>query len=164
MVSSASQRAKTSCMKKKIIMAGLAFMMVGAASAQKEAAPPQPPKPPKPPIENSKEIPPPPPPAPLPPDPPPPPAPPILSAEQIETLPNDYQAFLSRNPSVGSLRWNKEAVWVMLKDGKEERYLLNEEGIKQAEAKYGQLPVVPPPPPPLPPPPPMKHSKKTTRS
>ncbi len=143
-------------------MASLAFMMFSAVSAQKEAVPPKPPKAPTPPVERLKDIPPPPPPAPLPPDAPPPPsAPPILSVEQLDLLPDDYQAFLSRNPSVGSLRWNKEAVWVMLKDGKEERYLLNEEGVKQAEAKYGQLPVAPPPPPPLPPPPPMKHSKKT---
>jgi hypothetical protein len=147
-------------MQKKIIMACLAFVMVGAASAQKEATPPKPPKAPKPPVEKLKEIPPPPPPAP--PDaPPPPPAPPVIPVEELNLLPDDYQAFLSRNPSVGSLRWNKEAVWVMLKDGKEERYLLNEAGIKEAEAKYGQLPVAPPPPPPLPPPPPTKRLKRT---
>ncbi len=141
-------------MKKKILVASLIFAMAGSALAQEEALPPKPPKPPKPTVEKLKEFPP-------PPDapPPPPPAPPVLSEEEVGLLPDDYQDFLSRNPSVGSLRWNKEAVWVMLKNGKEERFLLNDSGIKQFKAKYGKLPTAPPPPPP--PPLPPKKSKRT---
>ncbi|MDB5205805.1 MAG: hypothetical protein JWR72_880 [Flavisolibacter sp.] len=143
-------------MKKKIIMAGLAFVMAGAASAQKEA-PPKPPTPPEPPVERLKEIPPPPPLAPLPPDAPPPP----LPANALQGG-NDYEAFLKKNPSVKSLRWtNNNEVIVRLKSGKEETYKLDDEKIiKEAEAKYGQLPDAPPPPPlPPPPPPPVEHSK-----
>lgn len=144
-------------MKKKIIMAGLAFVMAGAASAQKEA-PSKPPTPPEPPVERLKEIPPPPPLAPLPPDAPPPPP---LPANALQGG-NDYEAFLKKNPSVKSLRWtNKNEVIVRLKSGKEETYKLDDEKIiKEAEAKYGQLPDAPPPPPlPPPPPPPVEHSK-----
>jgi hypothetical protein len=45
-----------------------------------------------------------------------------------------------------------------LKSGKEEKYKLgNEKSLKEAEAKYGQLPAAPPPPPP----PPTKRSNST---
>jgi hypothetical protein len=145
-------------MKKKIIMAGLAFVIAGAASAQKEVMPPKPPKAPKPPVENVKETPPPPPPAPAAPDaPPPPPAP--VNAVQLK---DDYKVFLKRNPSVKSLGWTKKnEMIVRLKSGKEEKYSLDDEKtIKEVEAKYGQLPVAPPPPPlPPPPPPPVERSK-----
>jgi hypothetical protein len=46
--------------------------------------------------------------------------------------------------------WQKDAIVVKLKNGKSERYLLNEKGIMEAESKYGKLPVIPPPLPPQP--------------
>lgn len=156
-------------MKKKFIVAGLAAFMIGTASAQEnEGAPPPPPKPPKPPVENVKDIPPPPPPpAPPPPPrakqklPPPPPQPPVDAMK----LPSDYTDFLKRNPGVRSLGWNNtNELVVRLKSGSEEKYnLRDEKSVKNAEAKYGQLPSAPPPPPPpmAPPPPPKPPVKKT---
>lgn len=143
-------------MKKKLIVAGLAFVMVSAASAQKDVVLPKPPKPPKPPVEHVKEIPPPPPAPeapepPAPPDAPPPPPAPPMPTTQME---NHYEAFLKRNTSIKSVGWtNNNEIVIRLKSGKEEKYNLDDgRSIKVAEAKYGELPVAPPaPPPPLPP-------------
>ena len=135
-------------MKKAFFVAGLALALAGTVSAQtRKKEPPPPPRPPNPPIEQVTDVPPPPPPAPPPPPPPPPPFPPILSEEEIAALPEDYRNFLNRNPSVSSVQWNRDAIFIIPKKGKAERFPLTEKGIKQAEAKYGQLPVAPPPPP-----------------
>ena len=120
-------------MKKVFLAAGFAVVMTLASSAQSKRKAPPPPPPPVPAVEAA-------------------PAPPAN-----EFLSDDYETFLKKNPSVRSLGWNaKNEVIVHLKSGKEERYLLNSEGRRQAEAKYGALPEAPPPPPkaPLPPPPP----------
>jgi len=74
----------------------------------------------------------------------------------------DYEAFLKRNPSVKSLSWTTNEVIVNLKSGKQERYnTADEKSIKDAEAKYGKLPMAPPPPPPPLPPPVPSKSKRT---
>lgn len=137
---------KTTFMKKKFFLAGVAFALAVSVSAQtKKKVPPPPPKPPKPPVEILKDIPPPPPP-PLPPPPLTPP-PPEWTQEEIAELPEDFQDFLKRNPSVGSIHWNNNSIFIISKKGKADRYVLNEDGIRQAEAKYGKLPTSPPPPP-----------------
>lgn len=139
---------KPGYMKKTFLVAGFALALTLAASAQSNRkAPPPPPKPPTPPAEAVHDVPPPPPPPPMAP-PPPPPMPTTLSKETIAGLPQDYQDFLKRNPSVGSVNWHEESVFVVLRNGEVEQYSLNEEGIKQAEGKYGKLPQAPPPPPP----------------
>lgn len=132
-------------MKKAFLVAGALLTLAIAAHAQSKKQPPPPPPPPTPPVEMTNDVPPP---------PPPPPAPPVKDEEKT-THPKDYQDFLDRNPSVKSVGWNfRNEVIVYLKSGKEERYKLDEEGRKEAEAKYGKLPV-PPPPPPIPPKPPV---------
>jgi hypothetical protein len=122
-------------MKKVFLMAALAVSMAASAQTKKKAPPPPPPPPP--PVEAVNDIPPPP---PKPPAPPPPPA-----------LPKEYTDFLNRNPSVKSIHWKNETVVIKKKNGEAEKYALTEEGIRDAEAKYGQLPQAPPPPPPKPP-------------
>ena len=151
-------------MKKNILVAGLAAVLVLAASAQviQKNAPPKPPAAPKATIEKNGDIPPPPPPPPpmAPPAPPAPPEPGDQVAEKWNS--NDYDAFLERNPSVKGLSWNnKNWLTIRLKSGKEEKYnLADEKSKKAAEDKYGELPVAPPPPPlPPPPPPPPAPSK-----
>ncbi|HEX8334017.1 MAG TPA: hypothetical protein VF622_15465 [Segetibacter sp.] len=161
---------------KKIAITCLAFTLVLAVSAQEQVKPPVKPKfskaaippdapevphalpapaiatldkvnellptldapstPPVPPVEKIGEVPP-------APDAPPPPF--------DGGIPEDYKAFLKRNPTVRSLGWTEESVIVRLKTGKKERYILTDEkSIKEAETKYGELPEAPPPPPPLP--------------
>ncbi len=134
-------------MKKAFLAAGFAVAIALSTSAQsrKKELPP-PPKPPKPPVEVVDAVPPPPP-------PPPPPAPTSLTEAEIASLPEDYQNFLKRNPSVGSVFWQEESIYIVLKKGDIERYTLDEKGIKQAEERYGKLPEAPPPPP-VPPVPP----------
>lgn len=138
-------------MKKAFLAAGLVVTLAGTVSAQtKKKLPPPPPEPPKPPVEMVNIAPPPPPPpAPVPPPPPPPPVV-VLSKKEIAALPEDHRNFYKRNPSVGSLHWEEDAVLVVLKKGDTERYPLDENGIKQVEAKYGKLPTAPPPPPRMP--------------
>jgi hypothetical protein len=148
---------KTSCMKKAFLVAGSMVAMAIAAHAQTKKEPPPPPKPPKPPVEMTKDVPPPP---PVPPAPPPPPAPPEFTEDEIADLPTDYQDFLKRNPTIGSVRWNQNSIFIVPKKGKPERFPLTENGLAQAEAKYGKLPASPPPPPepprpPVPPKPPV---------
>ncbi len=129
-------------MKKAFLAAGFAIAVTISASAQsKKKEPPPPPEPPKPPVEIVDSI------------PPPPPPPTILNDDEIVELPEDYQEFLKRNPSVGSVHWNDNAIVIVPKKGKAERYVLDDNGIRQAEAKYGKLPQAPPvpPPPPVPP-------------
>lgn len=127
-------------MKKQIFAAGFVALLTVAASAQKKK---QPPPPPEPPAAMKMDVPP----------PPPPPPPPALTDDEIAELPKDYQDFLSRNPSVGSVHWNNNAIFIVPKKGKVERYVLNEKGLAEAEAKYGKLPAAPPPPPKPPKPP-----------
>jgi hypothetical protein len=93
--------------------------------------------------------------------PPPPPA-----------LPDDYQDFLKRNPTVDHLSWSEgKTVHVYLKNGAKETYQLNTQAGKgKAEQLYGQLPTPPPPPPPVvrkaeklkapPPPPEVRKAEK----
>lgn len=143
-------------MKKAFLVAGSVFFLAVVASAQSRKQPPPPPKPPTPPAAMTKDIPPPPPPPPSEPPAPPAPPPPDMTGNETTDLPADYQDFLARNPSVGSLHWKANAVVIALKKGGQERYSLDEKGIEQAEAKYGKLPVAPPPPP-KPPKPPVPH-------
>jgi hypothetical protein len=146
-------------MKKAFLVAGFAVALTLSASAQsKKKEPPPPPKPPKPPVEMVDAVPPPPPPAP--PPPPPPPAPTSLSEEEIASLPADYQNFLKRNPSVGSVFWQEGAIYIVPKKGDIERFRLDEKGVREAEAKYGKLPEAPPPPPAPPVPPKAPRAPK----
>ncbi len=149
-------------MKKRIVITGLAFTILFAASAQDGGKPPKPHKPPKPPVERMNDVPPPPD-APLPPPPPPPaPPPPNPTLQELKNFPEEYQQFLEKNPGVSSLSWNKESVIITLKSGKVERYILSDAKTnKEAGAKYGKLPAAPAPPPPPPPAPPKKLSKKS---
>ncbi len=145
MAVAASKPDKTSFMKKAFLVVGLALAVTVTASAQnKKKEPPPPPEPPQPPAVVVHEI------------PPPPPPPPPLPLQ--EDFPDDYKAFLKRNPSVKSLGWTfQNELIIRLKSGKEERYQLNEKASRAAaEAKYGQFPAAPPPPPkpPVPPKPP----------
>ncbi|RYZ28084.1 MAG: hypothetical protein EOO10_10710 [Chitinophagaceae bacterium] len=149
-------------MKKNILVVGIAAVLVLAASAQiiPKDEPPKPPAPPKAPIERKGDIPPPPPPPPkvppAPEAPPPPPVPPAADAIIVdESISDDYDAFMKRNPSIQGLGWHSEnQLTVYLKSGKKEKYnLADEKSRKAAEDKYGKLPDAPPPPP-LPPPPP----------
>lgn len=153
-------------MKKSFFVAGfVVWAMAASAQVTDKKEPPPPPSPPKPSTSKVKHVPPPPPPAePLAPEEPPPaPEPPMPPQER----PEDYVAFLKKNPTVESLAWNADdEVIVRLKSGKEERYNLNDEkGRKAVETKYGKLPVAPPPPPPPPPPPdaPEPPAKKTKK-
>jgi len=125
-------------MKKAFLVAASMALLATAVQAQTtRRQPPPPPKPPTPPVEMIADV------------PPPPPPPP-----QKRGLSDAYTAFLKRNPSVKSLAWTfRNEVIVRLKSGKEERYKLDDEGRKLAEAKYGKLPAPPPPPPPPPVPP-----------
>lgn len=139
-------------MKKVFLVAGFAVALsLGAAAQSKKRVPPPPPPPPL--VEAVDPVAPPPP-------PPPPPAPTHLSEKEIAALPADYQNFLKRNPSVGSVFWHDDAVYVVLKKGDIERFALDEKGIREAEAKYGKLPVAPPPPPEPPAPPKAPRAPK----
>jgi hypothetical protein len=71
-------------------------------------------------------------------------------------LPEDYTAFLRRNPSVKQVGWkfdrnrdwNLESVIIYLKSGAQEEYRFEgKRRIPAAEQKYGPLPALPAPPP-----------------
>jgi hypothetical protein len=64
-------------------------------------------------------------------------------------LPDDYKAFLKRNPAVQNLHWRNDSIFIKLKSGVIDRYASNKPGVEKLEKKYGPLPVPPPPPPPL---------------
>ena len=132
---------KTTFMKKVFLMVAIAVSMAATAQTKKKVPPPPPP-----PVEAVNDVPPPPP--PKPPLPPPPPA-----------LPKDFTDFLSRNPSVKSIHWQNETIIIKKKNEEAEKYALTEDGIRQAEAKYGKLPKAPPPPPkpPVPPKPELEY-------
>ncbi len=96
--------------------------------------------------------------------PPPPPPPPKVEQSNLkfpppvvypDPLPDDYKAFLKRNPTVKGIGWmSGNKVRILLKSGKDEVYnLQNETEASNLEKKYGELPAPPPPPPPAPPPP-----------
>jgi len=153
-------------MKKNVFVAGIAAVLVLAASAQiiQKDEPPRPPALPKAPIEKKSDVPPPPPPPPTAPPapdapPPPPPVPDVIAVDKWSS--DEYGAFLQRNPSVEGLSWNKEnQLTVYLKSGKKEKYnLADENSRKAATDKYGELPDAPPPPPPPPPPAPQPPVK-----
>jgi hypothetical protein len=79
------------------------------------------------------------------------PTPPVVVAPpDAERLPDDYKAFLVRNPAVRGLYWNAHTVVIQLKSGGKETYRLDDKGVAAAEKKWGRLPVAPPPPPPPP--------------
>lgn len=70
------------------------------------------------------------------------------SGNEDNNLPEDYKAFLKRNPVVQHLDWTNTSVKVILKSGKIETYnRINKESLAVVEKKYGPLPTVPPPPP-----------------
>jgi hypothetical protein len=160
-------------MKKNVFVAGIAAVLVLAASAQviRKDEPQKPPAPPKVPIERKGEVPPPPPPPPVEPpapgEPPPPPEPPVPDAPPAEKWTSDeYDAFMQRNPSIKTLSWNREnQLTVYLNSGKQEKYNLDDKKSKKAaEDKYGEIPAAPPPPPPPPPAPakpPVKNGHLT---
>ncbi|MER2998531.1 M56 family metallopeptidase [Pontibacter populi] len=84
---------------------------------------------------------------------------PTEGQQGFSELPEDYKAFLKRNPSVNGLTWqlsNMDIVTVHLKSGETERYDLNDsKQVAAAKRKYGALPSQPAPPTPeLPAPPP----------
>lgn len=73
-------------------------------------------------------------------------------------LPEDYKAFLKRNPAVKQVGWkfsdrkdyNLESIVIYLKSGASEVYDFNgNKRIPAAESKYGLLPDLLPPPPPV---------------
>ncbi|WP_162427660.1 M56 family metallopeptidase [Pontibacter pudoricolor] len=75
-----------------------------------------------------------------------------------DNLPEDYIAFLKRNPQVKQVSWkftdkkeyNLESVVILLKSGKSEEYHFNQNyTIPALEEKYGELPALPAPPPPV---------------
>lgn len=119
-------------MKRKISLAAAVLFTVFFASAQvkKEKAPPSPPPPP--PVLNT-----------VPPPPPPPPK------KSVVSLPEDYKAFLRRNPTVKGISWSdNNTVHIQLKSGSDEVYKLNDkEQAQKLESNYGKLPAAPPPPP-----------------
>ena len=131
-------------MKKMFVVLALMSTSVTFAQQKKIKQPPAPP----PPVEDIKQIPP----------PPPKPTEPLPLKET--GLPQDYQAFLKKNPAVKGVGWsNKNVVHIRLKSGKEELYdLNNEEDAQKLKNKYGELPVPPPPPPP------PKAPKKRTQA
>jgi hypothetical protein len=94
---------------------------------------------------------------------PPPPPPKALKPNKAQ-LPDDYKAFLKRNPAVQNLYWRNDSIYINLKSGGTDRHANSKTDIKKLEQKYGPLPVPPPPPPPLPPKPlypPNRSHKKT---
>jgi hypothetical protein len=168
---------------KKIIITGFAFCLAFTLSAQEVKAPkpPSPPKatiaaaiapaPPMPlevpnlPVKTGTFL--------LPPEAPVPPLPPnaeLNVGSQSEEAPvapydefiyDDYKTFLKRNPTLRALGWTESVVIVKLKNGKEERYRLQDEkSMNVAEDKYGEFPLAPPPPPKVIAPPPPPQIKK----
>ncbi|MDP3392636.1 N-acetylmuramoyl-L-alanine amidase [Sediminibacterium sp.] len=60
------------------------------------------------------------------------------------------KSFMLRNKAVSNVSWNHQykTMEIKLKDGTEEKYMLNNQSsMKRAEAKYGKLPIPAPPPP-----------------
>lgn len=149
----------------KIVITSLAIALSLSANAQNIVKPPM-----QPPPAVELQLPDAPSPPPVPNIPPLPKAASAPEATQVPTtneLNDDYKLFLKKNPMIRSLSWTKTAVIVRLKNGKEERYTINDENsMRQAINKYGELPVAPPPPPvapplpPLAPPPPPKEPRK----
>jgi hypothetical protein len=134
-------------MKRKISLAAIVLLTVSLASAQTKKEKVPPPPPPAPPVLNIA--------------PPPPPTPPPPPKKSKTSIPDDYKAFLKRNPDVKNIGWSENnIVRIHLKSGKDEVYDLNDKDqVQKLESKYGKLPVAPPPPKPLPPPPPPKAPK-----
>ncbi|WP_242923497.1 M56 family metallopeptidase [Pontibacter liquoris] len=73
-------------------------------------------------------------------------------------LPEDYKAFLKRNPTVKQVGWKfnnrkdytLESLVIFLKSGKTEAFDFDQNHrVPAAEAKYGELPQLPAPPPPV---------------
>ena len=142
-------------MKKRMFL-GLGLLVaivVAAQQIQKPSAPappptrfievPPPPPPPPPPVPVNEKAPPPPaaPDAPAPPD----------VVKEVD-LPDDYKAFMKRNPDVTRLGWmHQSRVSITLNTGEREIYRLDDQSdMKRLDSKYGKLPIAPPPPPPMP--------------
>ncbi len=61
------------------------------------------------------------------------------------------KSFMKRNNEVANVSWNHQlkTMEILLKDGTQEKYMLNNSAsMRRAEEKYGELPIPPPPPPP----------------
>jgi len=92
-----------------------------------------------------------------------PPPPPIASNVKAfvpdqSTAPEDYKAFLKRNPGLKHVGWISGAadgaaqtlIVIESKSGVSEIYdITDNNSVSVAKAKYGELPVLPPPPPPV---------------
>ncbi len=62
------------------------------------------------------------------------------------------KSFIKRNSEVANVSWNHQlrTMEILLKDGTQEKYMLNNSAsMKRAEEKYGELPIPAPPPPPV---------------
>jgi hypothetical protein len=137
---------------KKVFLTSLMFNLVFFASAQ-EGKPPKPVAPAEPVVEKAIEV--------IPPglpllSPAPPPPVPRMPPAIKELLRDEHSMFLKRNPGVSSVYWDNDSVIIRRKSGKEERYnLADENSMKAATEKYGDIPEAPPPPPPPHPMPPI---------
>lgn len=82
--------------------------------------------------------------------PPPPPKPPKVNLTKFIPPNSETKDFLKKNPSVLNLGWsNAEKIIIQLKDGKTEKYNLEDGNQKKLFVdKYGLPPTPPPPPPP----------------
>lgn len=85
------------------------------------------------------------------------------------TFPVSYNTFIKRNPSVKSMAWSRDSASyipvaiIHLKNGKTERYHLNNrEEMQKAQERYGRFPSPPPPPPPSPSPSAVPTGKPTS--
>lgn len=66
--------------------------------------------------------------------------------------PSRIKSFMRRNKEVSNVSWNHQlkTMEILLKDGTQEKYMLNNSAsMRRAEEKYGELPIPAPPPPPL---------------
>lgn len=118
-------------MQKNFLLATVVLFTASTILAQdKKVTDPPPPPPPK--IEKKKI-----------------PPPPKVDIEKFSAPTPEYKNFLERNPTVKKLGWGMDnSVRVYLKDGKEEKYKLNDkEEAERLEDKYGKLPPAPPSPP-----------------
>ncbi|WP_026752317.1 M56/M15 family metallopeptidase [Sediminibacterium sp. C3] len=73
---------------------------------------------------------------------------PILEEDKNDR--SGIKSFMRRNKDVSNVSWNHQhkTMEIKLKDGTEEKYILNNQtSMRRAEAKYGKLPIPAPPPP-----------------
>lgn len=88
----------------------------------------------------------------------------VISATPTDTipesqkhLPDDYKAFLRRNPSINDIHWSNPVdgratiAIIYFKNGKRDKiHLTDPAEVKKVTMKYGKLPIPPTPPPPKP--------------